>query len=252
MSMDDSTKRRYARHLLVQGIGESGQQALLDARVLVIGAGGLGAAAISYLAAAGIGTLGIVDYDVVELSNLNRQILHETGDIGRNKVESAMDRIEELNPGCTVIPHRVRFDESNARALVKDYDIIVDALDSFAARFSVNDACIAEHKPWVHAAIRGWEGELSVFIPDDKSPCYRCLIPDLPPATNECAVHGILGPIAGVMGSLQAVEVIKLIADTGTPISGKLLRYDGRTTRFKESFFEKNPECMACNPNISP
>lgn len=244
--------RRYARHLNVKGIGEEGQQKLLISSVLVIGAGGLGASAISYLAAAGIGRIGIVDHDMVELSNLNRQIIHETGDIGRSKAESAADRVEELNPDVTVPVHRTQLSEENADELVAGYDIIIDALDNYAARFALNDACLKQNKPWIHAAVRGWEAVMTTFLPAPTNPCYRCLIPDLPPAINDCAVHGIAGPVVGIIGSLQALETIKYLTRAGETLNGKLLRFDGFKNEWKTSALEKDPGCPVCNSPLPP
>lgn len=242
--------RRYARHSAVKGIGEQGQQKLLMSSTLIIGAGGLGASAISYLAAAGVGHIGIVDHDMVELSNLNRQIIHETGDIGRSKAESAADRVEELNPDVTVTVHRTQLTEENAEELIANYDIIIDALDNYASRFALNAACLKRNKPWVHAAVRGWEAQMTTFLPGPASPCYRCLIPDLPPAINDCVVHGIAGPVVGIIGSLQALEAIKYLTRAGELLNGKLLRFDGLKNSWKESILEKDSSCIACSADI--
>lgn len=241
-------KRRYARHLLLKEIGETGQQRLSQARVLVIGAGGLGAAALSYLAAAGIGTLGIADDDTVELSNLARQIIHEQGDIGRRKVESAADRIGELNPHIAVHMHRLRLTPDNAGALVASYDLIVDGTDNFDARFALNMVCHTQHKPWVHAAVRGWNAQLTMFSSylGSPHPCYRCLVPSAPPGRNDCAERGVIGPLVGILGSMQALEAIKALTGAGQPLSGRLLRYDGLKGNWRESRLPPDPSCPVC------
>ncbi|MFO1242299.1 MAG: molybdopterin-synthase adenylyltransferase MoeB [Rickettsiales bacterium] len=249
--MDSDHRRRYARHLLIPEIGEEGQQKLSDASVLVIGAGGLGAAAMSYLAAAGIGRLGIVDHDHVELSNLNRQIIHESGDIGRKKVESAADRISEINPCCRVETYAEKLDEKNVARILNSWNLVLDGSDNFPTRFAVNSACHAGRVPLISGAVRGLKGQITTF----KSylgaghPCYRCLVPELPPNRNDCAEGGILGPIVGVVGSLMAVEAIKEVIGTGQTLGGRLLRYDALKQSWKESRLAKDPECPVCAVN---
>jgi len=222
MNLDQ--QRRYARQVMLAEFGEAGQQKLLDARVLVIGAGGLGSALITYLAAAGVGTIGVADADRVELSNLARQIMHETGDIGRLKVESASDRVAELNPDVTLHTYPHEITAENAEALITPYDIVADGCDNFATRFVVNDTCVALGKPLVSAAIAGWQGQVMTILPG--GPDYRALVhPDAPEA-NTCRETGIVGPLAGIIGSMQALEVIRLIL--GKPaLAGKLAIYDG-------------------------
>lgn len=222
MNLDQ--QRRYARQIMLPEIGEAGQQALLNARVLVIGAGGLGSSLISYLAAAGIGTLGIVDPDRVELSNLARQILHETGDIGRLKVESAEDRVAEINPEVNVEMHAFAVDAANAEALIAQYDAIADGCDNFATRFAVNDACVKLGKPLVSAAIAGWQGQLMTVLPG--GPNYRDLVHPAAPEANTCRESGVIGPLAGIMGSAQALEVVRVILGRPT-CAGRVQLYDG-------------------------
>lgn len=247
--MDDNQRRRYARHLLIPEIGEAGQQKLLESSVLVIGAGGLGAAALSYLAAAGIGRIGIVDHDHVELSNLNRQIIHESGDVGRRKVESATDRISEINPECRVETYAEKLNDDNSAIIIKgSWNIVLDGCDNFPTRFVVNAACHAANLPLISGAVRGLEGQITTFTSYRGAgyPCYRCLVPELPPDRNDCAEGGILGPVVGVIGSLMAVEAIKEITGLGESLSGRLLRYDAGTARWRESTLSKDPECPVC------
>lgn len=252
--MKDDLRRRYARHILIPDIGEAGQEKLATSSVIVIGAGGLGAASLSYLAAAGIGHISIVDHDHVELSNLNRQIIHESGDIGRKKVESAADRLSEINPDCRVETFFLKLSEKNISSLLppcggaKIWDIVLDGCDNFPTRFVVNSACHAAKLPLISGAVRGLEGQITTF----KSylgkgyPCYRCLVHELPPNRNNCAESGILGPIVGVIGSLMAVEAIKEILGIGESLSARLMRYDALKPQWKESRLAKDPECPVC------
>lgn len=225
-------------------LGDAGQQKLLAARVLVIGAGGLGSAVISYLAAAGIGHLGIADDDRVELSNLARQILHETGDIGRLKVESANDRVAEINPEVQVSTYPFAITAENVADIIARYDVVADGCDNFATRFAVNAACVKLGKPLVSAAIAGWQGQLMTVLPD--GPCYQCLVhPDAPEA-NTCLETGVIGPLCGVMGSLQALEVIRCVL--GQPIeAGLLTLYHGKQGSWRQTKIEKDQQCQACN-----
>lgn len=221
-------QRRYARQIMLDEIGEAGQQKLLDAKVLVIGAGGLGSPLITYLAAAGVGTIGVADPDRVELSNLARQILHEQADIGRLKVESASDRVAELNPEVKLITHAVEVTAENVEALIAQYDIVADGCDNFATRFAVNDACVKLHKPLVSAAIAGWQGQVMSILPG--GPTYRDLVHPEAPEANTCRDSGVVGPLAGIIGSMQALEVIRVIL--GKPaLGGKLAIYDGITAQ---------------------
>lgn len=229
--LTDDQRRRYARNITLTSIGEAGQEKLLGARVLVVGAGGLGSSLISYLAAAGIGHLDVIDGDRVELSNLQRQIIHETGDIGRLKVESAKDRIEELNPDIRVKIYPHKLDATNIDTIVANHDIVADGCDNFATRFLVADACLRASIPLVSAAVKGFEGQLSTFKPylGSPHPSYRCFVPDLPPDPNNCTETGVIGAVCGVLGSMQGLEIIKELLGIGESLSGILLRYNGLT-----------------------
>ena len=238
---------RYARHLRLPEIGMVGQAKLLASRVLCIGAGGLGSPASLYLAAAGIGTLGIVDADCVELSNLQRQIVHTSARIGTPKVDSAAETLSALNPDVCVTRIRARLTAENALAILADYDVIIDASDNFATRYLVNDAALRLGKPVVHAAIQGFEGQLTVFAAAG-APCYRCVFPEAPPAefAPSCQEAGVLGVLPGVLGVLQATEAIKLILGIGETLTGRLLSYDALSMRFSELGLRPDPECPAC------
>jgi molybdopterin/thiamine biosynthesis adenylyltransferase/rhodanese-related sulfurtransferase len=235
---------RYDRQLRLDAIGSEGQQRLLSARVLVVGAGGLGSPAALYLAAAGAGTVGIVDDDRVDVTNLHRQILHDTAAVGRTKVSSAAERLSALNPEVKVEAHQVRLSEENAAELVAGYDVIVDASDNFPTRLALNDASIATGVPVVHGSALRFEGTVAVFDPP-VGPCYRCLFPVLPDEVLTCADAGVLGAMTGVIGSTQAVEAIKLIVGA-SPLSGELLVYDALGSRWSRFAFDKDPDCPAC------
>ncbi|MGC4191411.1 MAG: molybdopterin-synthase adenylyltransferase MoeB [Thermomicrobiales bacterium] len=243
-------QKRYSRHFLLPEVGEAGQQKLLEAKVLLIGAGGLGSPAGLYLAAAGVGTLGIVDDDVVDDSNLQRQVLHSTERIGTPKVESARQTLEALNPDVQVVSHAVRLSKENVLDIVRDYDVVVDGSDNFATRYLINDACVLLEKPNVHGSIFRFEGQVSVFDAT-QGPCYRCLFPDPPPPdlAPNCAEAGVLGVLPGVIGVLQATEAIKLIVGIGRPLIGRLLLYDALDATFREVRLDKDPECPICGPN---
>lgn len=223
------SQRRYSRHAVLPEIGEAGQAKLSRARALVVGAGGLGSPCALYLAAAGVGTIGLLDHDQVELSNLNRQILYETGDVGRSKVDAGRDRLEEFNPEITVVTHREKLTAENAAVLLKSYDIVADGSDNFATRFAVSDACAELKIPLVSAAVSGFEGQLSTFKPylGEGHPCYRCLVPEMPTTPENCVETGALGAVTGLLGAWQAMEVIKELLGIGAGLSGKLLRFDG-------------------------
>lgn len=240
-------QRRYSRHFLLPEIGEKGQEKLLNAKVLLIGAGGLGSPAAFYLAAAGVGTLGILDDDVVDESNLQRQILHSTDRVGMSKVESARQVLNALNPDVTIVAHETRLTKENALQIFKDYDVIVDGADNFATRYLVNDACVILGKPNVHGSIFRFEGQATVFDAEH-GPCYRCLFPDPPPPdlAPNCAEAGVLGVLPGVIGVLQATEAVKLIAGIGTPLTGRLLLYDALDATFREMRLQKDPACPVC------
>jgi molybdopterin/thiamine biosynthesis adenylyltransferase/rhodanese-related sulfurtransferase len=241
-------RERYSRHLLLDEVGLEGQQKLLDAKVLLLGAGGLGSPAALYLAAAGVGTLGIVDNDSVDLSNLQRQVIHSNERIGVPKVDSAAQTIQELNPDVNVVKHPIRLDASNIMDVLPGYDIVVDGLDNFPTRYLLNDASVRLRIPVVSAAILGFEGQLSVFKPYD-GPCYRCLFPVPPPAelAPSCGANGVLGVLPGTMGMLQATEVVKLVLDRGEPLIGRLLMYDALAAEFTEVKVRRDPECPICS-----
>jgi len=241
-------RERYSRHLLLDEVGLEGQKKLLDARVLLLGAGGLGSPNALYLAAAGVGTLGIVDSDEVDLSNLQRQVIHNSERLGVAKVESAEQAIAALNPDVKVEKHPVRLGADNIMQILPQYDIVVDGLDNFPTRYLLNDASVRLRIPVVSAAILGFEGQLSVFKPYE-GPCYRCLFPVPPPAelAPSCGANGVLGVLPGTMGLLQATEVIKLILDEGEPLIGRLLMYDALTARVTEVRVRRDPDCPICS-----
>jgi molybdopterin/thiamine biosynthesis adenylyltransferase/rhodanese-related sulfurtransferase len=247
-SMTKEQRDRYSRHLLLPEVGVEGQQKLLDAKVLLLGAGGLGSPAALYLAAAGVGTLGIVDDDEVDLSNLQRQVLHTTDRIGVPKVDSAEETIRAINPDVAVVKHPVRLDASNVVELIEPYDIVVDGLDNFPTRYLLNDASVRLRKPVVSASILGFDGQLSVFKPYE-GPCYRCLYPVPPPAelAPSCGANGVLGVLPGTMGLLQATEVVKLVLDEGEPLVGRLLLYEALGATFTELKVRRDPECPICS-----
>src|SRR5438067_7525040 len=241
-------RERYSRHLLLPEVGVEGQQKLLDAKVLLLGAGGLGSPAALYLAAAGVGTLGIVDNDEVDVSNLQRQVIHSTERIGVSKVDSAEQTITALNPDVKVVKHQGRLGADNIMEILPDYDIVVDGLDNFPTRYLLNDASVRLKIPVVSAAILGFEGQLSVFKPYD-GPCYRCLFPVPPPAelAPSCGANGVLGVLPGTMGLLQATEVVKLILGEGDPLIGRLLMYDALAATFTEVRVRRDPQCPICS-----
>jgi molybdopterin/thiamine biosynthesis adenylyltransferase/rhodanese-related sulfurtransferase len=241
-------RERYSRHFLLAEVGEEGQRKLTEAKVLLLGAGGLGAPTALYLAAAGVGTIGMVDDDVVDLSNLQRQVIHSTETIGIPKVDSAEQAINALNPNVNVIKHQLRLDASNIMDVIKDYDIIVDGVDNFPTRYLLNDASVRLKIPVVSAAILGFEGQLSVFAPYE-GPCYRCLFRVPPPAelAPSCGANGVLGVLPGTMGLLQATEVMKLIIGVGSPLIGRLLMYDALDATTNEVKVRRDPECPVCS-----
>jgi molybdopterin/thiamine biosynthesis adenylyltransferase/rhodanese-related sulfurtransferase len=241
-------RERYSRHLLLPEVGIEGQQKLLDAKVLLLGAGGLGSPAALYLAAAGVGTLGIVDSDEVDLSNLQRQVIHSSERVGARKVDSAEQTIAALNPDVNVVKHDVRLGVDNIMEILPGYDMVVDGLDNFPTRYLLNDASVRLQIPVVSAAILGFEGQLSVFKPYD-GPCYRCLFPVPPPAelAPSCGANGVLGVLPGTMGLLQATEVVKLILGQGEPLIGRLLMYDALAASFTEVKVRRDPDCPICS-----
>lgn len=242
----DENQRRYARQLMLEGFGETAQNTLGASSVLVIGAGGLGSVTLSYLAAAGIGRIGIIDHDHVELSNLHRQIIHEEADINRLKVESAADRISELNPHIAVDIYAQRITAQNARAIISRYDLVADGCDRFETRLAVNAACWAEGKTLVSASAIGYRGQLLSVNPQANSPCYQCLMPEAPSEPDRCSEVGILGPVCGIIGSLQATEVIKQLTGIGENLTGRWLRYDALNHAQSISHIRKNASCAVC------
>ncbi|MHC4939619.1 MAG: molybdopterin-synthase adenylyltransferase MoeB [Planctomycetota bacterium] len=250
-TFDREELRRYARHLIVPEVGLDGQKRLKEARVLLVGAGGLGSPAALYLAAAGVGTLGIVDPDVVDGSNLQRQVLHATSRIGTPKVESARATIREINPHVDVVAYEERLDSSNADRIVPEYDAILDGADNFPTRYLVNDACVKHGKPNVHGSVFRFEGQVSLFH-RGHGPCYRCLYPDPPPpgAVPSCAEAGVLGVLPGVIGLLQAVETVKLILGKGDLLYGRLLVYDALAASLRELKVRANPRCAYCAEGV--
>jgi molybdopterin/thiamine biosynthesis adenylyltransferase/proteasome lid subunit RPN8/RPN11/rhodanese-related sulfurtransferase/molybdopterin converting factor small subunit len=250
--LSEADRRRYSRHLLIPEVGEEGQVKLLQSKVLLIGAGGLGCPAGIYLAAAGVGTLGIVDDDVVEESNLQRQILHTTDRLGQPKTESAKKAITDMNPGCKVVTYQTRLTSENVLSIFSGYDLIVDGSDNFPTRYLVNDACVQLKKPCVHGSIYRFEGQLTVFWPG-KGPCYRCLYPAPPPPelAPSCAEAGVLGVLPGVIGVLEAIEALKIIVGFGEPLVGKLVHYDALTTTFRELKLRADPKCDYCAPGAT-
>ena len=241
---------RYGRHMILPEVGQEGQEKLKNAKVLCVGAGGLGSPLLTYLVSAGVGTIGVVDDDRVELSNLHRQPIHFTDDIGRHKLESAAEKLHAINPNVRLELHKTRLTSKNALQIIESYDIIADGTDNFAARFLVNDACVMLKKPNVHAAIFRFEGQISTFD-TRKGPCYRCLFPEPPPpgTTLSCAEAGVFGVLPGIAGTLQAAEVIKLILKEGRPLIGRLLTFNVLDARFHEMRFEKDPRCPICSAN---
>jgi len=239
---------RYSRHIIMDDVGPGGQQDLLDGRVLVVGAGGLGSPIIQYLAAAGVGTLGVVDDDVVERSNLQRQVVHGTDDIGRPKVDSAAEFVADINPTIDVESHELRLTSDNVEGLIADYDFVVDGSDNFQTRYLVNDACTLADKPFSHGAIFRFEGQVTSFPRTEDSPCYRCLFPEAPPegTVPDCATAGVLGVLPGTVGCIQATETVKYYLGTGELLDGRMVFYDALDMTFDEMAIQKNPDCPVC------
>jgi molybdopterin/thiamine biosynthesis adenylyltransferase/rhodanese-related sulfurtransferase len=242
--------RHYSRHLILPEVGMAGQKKLKAARVLCIGAGGLGSPVGLYLAAAGVGTLGLVDFDVVDESNLHRQVLFGRSDVGRPKIQAAVERLRDVNPHIEIVPHETRLDSSNVLELFQGYDLVVDGTDNFPTRYLVNDACVLTGKPNVYGSIFRFEGQVSVFWAA-QGPCYRCLFPEPPPVglVPSCAEGGVLGVLPGIIGSLQANEVIKLIVGAGDPLIGRLVLFDALKMKFRELKLRKSPDCPVCSEN---
>jgi adenylyltransferase/sulfurtransferase len=244
--LSEEQVRRYSRHLILPEVGGSGQRKLLNSKVLLVGAGGLGSPAALYLAAAGVGTLGIVDFDAVDVSNLQRQILHHQRDVGRPKVHSAVDTIADLNPDVKVVPYQEALNASNARRILSEYDAVVNGSDNFPTRYLVNDACVFLKKPLVDGSIFKFEGQATVFLPGRG--CYRCLYPAPPPpgVVPSCAEAGVLGVICGVIASIQGVETIKLLLGIGEPLVGRLVFFDALNMEFRQVKYRRDPECPVC------
>src|ERR1700716_935812 len=246
--LTDAQRNRYSRHLIIPEVGEAGQAKLLKSKVLLIGAGGLGSPAGLYLAAAGVGRIGIVDDDVVDESNLQRQVLHNTERVGMPKTASAKATIAALNPDVTVDEHRVRLTHENAMELFRDYDIVVDGSDNFGTRYLVNDACVLLGKPNVHGSIFRFDGQATTFVPGGGRPCYRCLFPEPPPPelAPSCQEAGVLGVLPGIIGMVQAVEAVKLLLGKGELLVGRLMLYDALEQKFREVKYARDPKCPAC------
>ena len=251
MRLNIDELQRYSRHLIMPEVTSEGQSRLKAARVLCIGAGGLGSPAALYLAAAGVGTIGIVDFDDVDLSNLQRQILHGTKDIGRGKLESARDRLHDINPQIELELHECRFSSENALQLVSRYDVIVDGSDNFPTRYLSNDVCVFARKPNVYGSVFRFEGQTTVFAPRLGGPCYRCLFPEPPPPESvpNCAQAGVLGVLPGIIGMLQAIETLKLILGIGEVLVGRLLHFDALKVKFRELNLRRDPQCPVCGEN---
>jgi molybdopterin/thiamine biosynthesis adenylyltransferase/rhodanese-related sulfurtransferase len=245
LTQDESI--RYSRHLILPEVGPEGQRRLKAGRVLLVGAGGLGSPAAMYLAAAGVGTLGIVDFDAVDTTNLQRQVIHGTADVGRPKLDSARDRIAQINPHVTVEGHPVRLTSANAREIVRRYDVVIDGTDNFPTRYLVNDACVLEEKPCIYGSILRWEGQASVFWAG-RGPCYRCLFAEPPPPGEvpSCAEAGVLGVLPGIIGCVQALEAVKLLLGQGDLLVGRLLLFDALRLRFREMRLRRDPACPVC------
>ena len=241
--------KRYSRHIIMGDVGSKGQRTLMGSKALIIGAGGLGSPSAIYLALAGVGTVGIVDFDVVELSNLQRQVLHHTADVGRPKVQSAIDNIKSYNPDVNVVVHETRLESDNAMEIIDQYDLVINGADNFATRYLVNDACYLQHKPLVDGSILIFDGQATVCLPGEG--CYRCLFPSPPPPgmVPICAEAGVLGALTGLVGSIQATEALKYFLGIGESLSSRLLLVDALSMTFREVRLKKNPNCPLCGEN---
>lgn len=248
MALTKDQLERYSRHIILKGVGLTGQKKLLASKVLVIGAGGLGAPAIMYLAACGIGTIGIADGDIVELSNLQRQIIHRTEAVGTAKAESAASYVRDINPDVNVIVYPERVTAENLGDMIESYDFIIDGVDNFATKFLINDACVLRGKPFCHAGIRGFYGQVMTYVPG-QGPCYRCIFEEIPPEgeIESCSQAGVLGTLPGIIGSIQALETQKYLLGTGELLTGKILTFDGMTMEFRTvEVAEPSPKCRVC------
>ena len=253
MALTPDQVKRYSRHIIMGDVGSRGQRSLLQSKALILGAGGLGSPSAIYLALAGVGTIGLVDFDVVEISNLQRQVLHHTADIGRPKLQSAKDNLKAYNPDVNVVLHEVRLESDNAREIISQYDMVINGADNFATRYLVNDACYLEGKPLIDGSILIFDGQSTVFIPGQG--CYRCLFPSPPPPgmVPNCAEAGVLGALTGLVGSIQATEALKLMIGIGESLSSRLLLIDALSMNFREVKIKRNPNCPLCgdNPTIN-
>lgn len=254
MNFTDEQVTRYSRHILLPEVGGKGQKKIAQAKILIVGAGGLGSPAAFYLAAAGVGTIGLIDSDVVDLSNLQRQVIHQTPDVGRPKVQSAREKIEALNPDVKVVTYEDRFLAKNALELVRGYDVVIDGVDNFPAKFLINDACVLAGKPLVHGGILRFDGRVTTIIPR-QSACYRCVFKHPPPPglVASCQEAGVIGVLAGIIGTIQATEALKLVLGIGRPLTNRLLDFDARRTAFREIKTRRNPHCPLCgdHPTIT-
>ncbi len=254
MDFTDDQITRYSRHILLPEVGGKGQKKLAKARVFIVGAGGLGSPAALYLAAAGVGTLGVIDADVVDLSNLQRQVIHHTPDVGRPKVHSAREKIQALNPDVKVVTYEDRLTSTNALDMIREYDVVIDGVDNFPTKFLINDACFFADKPLVHAGILRFEGRVTTIIPK-RSACYRCVFKNPPPPglVASCQEAGVIGVLAGIIGTIQATEALKLILGIGIPLTDRMLDFDAKRTAFREIKIRRNPNCALCgeHPTIT-
>ena len=251
LSLTPDQVKRYSRHIIMGDVGSKGQRALMQSKALIIGAGGLGSPSAIYLSLAGVGTVGIVDFDVVELSNLQRQVLHHTNDVGRPKVQSALDNIKAYNPDVNVVLHETRLESDNAMDIIEQYDLVINGADNFATRYLVNDACYLLNKPLVDGSILIFDGQATVFLPGQG--CYRCLFPSPPPPgmVPNCAEAGVLGALTGLVGSIQATEALKHFLGIGESLSSRLLLIDALSMSFREVRLKRNPNCPLCGENPS-
>ncbi|MFB6267694.1 MAG: ThiF family adenylyltransferase [Halodesulfurarchaeum sp.] len=247
LNLDQEQLQRYSRHIIMDGVGTAGQRALLDSDVLIVGAGGLGSPVIAYLAGAGVGTMHIVDADVLERSNLQRQVVHTDADVGRPKVESAREFVEDLNPDIDVVTHEVELGPENVESLVDGRDFVVDCSDNFRTRYVINDACTLAGIPFAHGAVYRFEGQVTTFG-GDEGPCYRCLFPEAPPdeMAPDCATAGVLGVVPGTVGSIEATETLKWLMGVGESLAGRLIFYDAEGLSFEEVRIESDPTCPVC------
>lgn len=254
MDFTDEQVTRYSRHILLPEVGGKGQRKISKAKILLVGAGGLGSPAGLYLAAAGVGTIGVIDADAVDLSNLQRQIIHHTPDVGRPKVTSAKEKIQALNPDVQVVTYEDRLVSGNAVTIISDYDVVIDGVDNFPAKFLINDACFFAKKPLVHGGILRFEGRVTTILPG-QSACYRCVFKQPPPPglVASCQEAGVIGVLAGIIGTIQATEALKVILGAGRLLTDRLLDFDGRRTEFREIRIKRNPNCALCgeNPTIT-